>query len=348
MTAAPDSSPRDDIDLNRLEAWLKGEIEGLEGPLRLTKFPGGQSNPTYRLDAGGAAYVLRRKPFGPTLPSAHAVDREHRLIAALHPTGFPVARPFALCEDDSVIGSIFYVMELVDGRSLADGSLPGETPRARGEMYRALTTALAALHSVDHEAAGLADYGRPGNYFERQVGRWTKQYRAAQTDDIPEVEGLIEYLPRTVPEQTRTSIIHGDYRIDNALFEPDGTRIKAVLGWELSTLGDPLADFTYYAMQWAMPTGDGGAGLDGVDFAASGIPTLDETVELYCQLTGRDSVPAMDWYFAYNLFRLVGIVQGIKKRMIDGNASSDKAAATVARLEPLAIRAWEIARRAGA
>ena len=348
MTAAPDSSPRDDIDLNRLEAWLKGEIEGLEGPLRLTKFPGGQSNPTYRLDAGGAAYVLRRKPFGPTLPSAHAVDREHRLISALHPTGFPVARPFALCEDDSVIGSIFYVMELVDGRSLADGSLPGETPRARGEMYRALTTALAALHSVDHEAAGLADYGRPGNYFERQVGRWTKQYRAAQTDDIPEVEGLIEYLPRTVPEQTRTSIIHGDYRIDNALFEPDGTRIKAVLDWELSTLGDPLADFTYYAMQWAMPTGDGGAGLDGVDFAASGIPTLDETVELYCQLTGRDSVPAMDWYFAYNLFRLVGIVQGIKKRMIDGNASSDKAAATVARLEPLAIRAWEIARRAGA
>ena len=348
MTAAPDSSPRDDIDLNRLEAWLKGEIEGLEGPLRLTKFPGGQSNPTYRLDAGGAAYVLRRKPFGPTLPSAHAVDREHRLIAALHPTGFPVARPFALCEDDSVIGSIFYVMELVDGRSLADGSLPGETPRARGEMYRALTTALAALHSVDHEAAGLADYGRPGNYFERQVGRWTKQYRAAQTDDIPEVEGLIEYLPRTVPEQTRTSIIHGDYRIDNALFEPDGTRIKAVLDWELSTLGDPLADFTYYAMQWAMPTGDGGAGLDGVDFAASGIPTLDETFELYCQLTGRDSVPAMDWYFAYNLFRLVGIVQGIKKRMIDGNASSDKAAATVARLEPLAIRAWEIARRAGA
>ena len=348
MTAAPDSSPRDDIDLNRLEAWLKSEIEGLEGPLRLTKFPGGQSNPTYRLDAGGAAYVLRRKPFGPTLPSAHAVDREHRLIAALHPTGFPVARPFALCEDDSVIGSIFYVMELVDGRSLADGSLPGETPRARGEMYRALTTALAALHSVDHEAAGLADYGRPGNYFERQVGRWTKQYRAAQTDDIPEVEGLIEYLPRTVPEQTRTSIIHGDYRIDNALFEPDGTRIKAVLDWELSTLGDPLADFTYYAMQWAMPTGDGGAGLDGVDFAASGIPTLDETVELYCQLTGRDSVPAMDWYFAYNLFRLVGIVQGIKKRMIDGNASSDKAAATVARLEPLAIRAWEFARRAGA
>ncbi|OLF71355.1 aminoglycoside phosphotransferase [Maricaulis sp. W15] len=348
MTAATATPPRDEMDLQRLETWLAGRIDGFAGPVRLAKFPGGQSNPTYRLDAGDRSYVLRRKPFGPTLPSAHAVDREHRLIAALHPTGFPVARPVALCEDDTVIGSIFYVMELVDGRSLADGSLPNETPQARGEMYRGLTTALADLHNIDPVAAGLGDYGRPGNYFERQVGRWTKQYRASQTDDIPEVEGLIDYLPRTVPEQTRTSIIHGDYRIDNALFEPEGTRIKAVLDWELSTLGDPLADFTYYAMQWAMPAEAGGAGLDGIDFQASGIPTLDETVALYCDLTGRDSVPAMDWYFAYNLFRLVGIVQGIKKRIIDGNASSDKAEATVARLVPLAVSAWDFARRAGA
>ncbi|WP_291842007.1 phosphotransferase family protein [Maricaulis sp.] len=348
MTAATAAPPRDAINLKRLEAWLAARIDGFAGPIELTKFPGGQSNPTYRLDAASGAYVLRRKPFGPTLPSAHAVDREHRLIAALHPTGFPVAKPFALCGDDSVIGSIFYVMELVDGRSLADGALPDESPQARGAMYRALTIALADLHNVDPTAVGLGDYGRPGNYFERQVGRWTKQYRASQTDEIPEVEGLIEYLPRTVPEQTRTSIIHGDYRIDNALFEPAGTRIRAVLDWELSTLGDPLADFTYYAMQWAMPAEGGGAGLAGIDFTASGIPALDETVALYCERTGRDSVPAMDWYFAYNLFRLVGIVQGIKKRIIDGNASSDKAEATVARLVPLARAAWDFARRAGA
>ena len=348
MTAATVAPPRDVINLERLEVWLAARIDGFAGPIKLTKFPGGQSNPTYRLDAANHSYVLRRKPFGPTLSSAHAVDREYSLISALHPTGFPVAKPFALCEEDSVIGSIFYVMELVDGRSLADGSLPGEAPQARGEMYRSLTVALADLHTVDPVAVGLRDYGRPGNYFERQVGRWTKQYRASQTDEIPEVEGLIEYLPRTVPAQTRTSIIHGDYRIDNALFEPQGTRIKAVLDWELSTLGDPLADFTYYAMQWAMPAGGGGAGLDGIDFAATGIPTLDETVSLYCERTGRDSVPAMDWYFAYNLFRLVGIVQGIKKRIMDGNASSDKAEATVARLVPLATSAWDFARRAGA
>lgn len=348
MTAVIGAPPPEDIDLRRLESWLSGQIGGFQGPVRLTKFPGGQSNPTYRLDSAGASYVLRRKPFGPLLPSAHAVDREHRLIAALHPTGFPVARPYALCTDDSVIGSMFYVMELVDGRSLADGSLPDETPETRAAMYRSLTTTLAGLHNVDHGAVGLGDYGRPGNYFERQVGRWTKQYRASQTDDIPEVEGLLEFLPRTVPAQSRTSIIHGDYRIDNALFEPDGARIKAVLDWELSTLGDPLADFTYYAMQWAMPSESGGAGLAGVDFAATGIPTLTETVELYCSLTGRDSVPAMDWYFAYNLFRLVGIVQGIKKRIIDGNASSDKAEATVARLVPLAKTAWQFARQAGA
>ncbi|WP_323760405.1 phosphotransferase family protein [Maricaulis sp.] len=348
MTAVTGAPAPDDMDLPRLEAWLASRIPGFSGPIRLSKFPGGQSNPTYRLETATTSHVLRRKPFGPVLPSAHAVDREYRLISALHPAGFPVARPYALCTDDSVIGSMFYVMELVDGRSLADGSLPGEAPASRAAMYRALTTTLADLHNVDHVAAGLADYGRPGNYFERQVGRWTKQYRASQTDDLPEVEALIEFLPRTVPEQSRTSIIHGDYRIDNALFEPDGTRIKAVLDWELSTLGDPLADFTYYAMQWVMPAEAGGAGLEGVDYAATGIPTLDDTVALYCSLTGRDSVPAMDWYFAYNLFRLVGIVQGIKKRIIEGNASSDTAQATVARLRPLAKRAWEFARQAGA
>lgn len=327
---------------------MRGAIPGVSGPVSLSKFPGGQSNPTYRVETANGTYVLRRKPFGPLLPSAHAVDREYRLISALHPVGFPVARPFALCEDDSVIGSMFYIMEHVEGRSLADGSLPGETPQTRRAMYRALVETLAQLHNFDPETIGLGDYGRPGNYFVRQVGRWTKQYRAAQTDDVPEVEKLIAYLPDTVPEQTRTSVIHGDYRIDNAMFAPDGPQILAVLDWELSTLGDPLADFTYLAMQWGLPAGGGGAGLLGVDFEASGIPDLDEVVGLYCELTGRQGVPELNWYFAYNLFRLVGIVQGIKKRIIDGNASSDKAEATVARLVPLAQAAWEFARKAGA
>jgi len=327
---------------------MRGAIPGVSGPVSLSKFPGGQSNPTYRVETANGTYVLRRKPFGPLLPSAHAVDREYRLISALHPAGFPVARPFALCEDDSVIGSMFYIMEHVEGRSLADGSLPGETPQTRRAMYRALVETLAQLHNFDPETIGLGDYGRPGNYFVRQVGRWTKQYRAAQTDDVPEVEKLIAYLPDTVPEQTRTSVIHGDYRIDNAMFAPDGPQILAVLDWELSTLGDPLADFTYLAMQWGLLAGGGGAGLLGVDFEASGIPDLDEVVGLYCELTGRQGVPELNWYFAYNLFRLVGIVQGIKKRIIDGNASSDKAEATVARLVPLAQAAWEFARKAGA
>ena len=327
---------------------MRGAIPDVSGPVSLSKFPGGQSNPTYRVEAGNGTYVLRRKPFGPLLPSAHAVDREYRLISALHPAGFPVARPFALCEDDSVIGSMFYIMEHVEGRSLADGSLPGETPQTRSAMYRALVETLAQLHNFDPEAIGLGDYGRPGNYFVRQVGRWTKQYRAAQTDDVPEVEKLIAYLPDTVPEQTRTSVIHGDYRIDNAMFAPDGPQILAVLDWELSTLGDPLADFTYLARQWGRPAESGSAGLLGVDFEASGIPDLDEVVGLYCELTGRTGVPELNWYFAYNLFRLVGIVQGIKKRIIDGNASSDKAEATVARLVPLAQAAWDFARKAGA
>jgi aminoglycoside phosphotransferase (APT) family kinase protein len=349
MVSGTDAAARnDDIDLDRLAGWLGGAIDGFSGPVTLSKFPGGQSNPTYRLDAASGSYVLRRKPFGPTLPSAHAVDREYRLICALHPAGFPVAQPHALCSDESVIGSIFYVMECVDGRALADGTLPGETPQARADMYRELTGTLARLHTIDPQTVGLGDYGRPGNYFVRQVGRWTKQYRASQTDGIPEVERLIDYLPRTVPEQTRISIIHGDYRIDNALFERSGTRIRAVLDWELSTLGDPLADFTYYAMQWEMPAGDGGAGLKGVDLAAAGIPALEETVGLYCELTGRDGLPDLDWYFAYNLFRLVGILQGIRKRIIDGNASSDRAEAAAARVVPLARAAWDFARKAGA
>ncbi len=335
-----------DLDEARLGGWLAANVRGFKPPFTVEKFPGGQSNPTYRIDAASGAYVLRRKPFGPILPSAHAVDREHRLIAALHPTGFPVARPYGLCEDDGVIGSAFYIMEMVEGRTLWDGSLPGMTPSERTAHYNAITDTLAVLHSVDYEAVGLGDYGKPGNYFERQVGRWSKQYKASQTDDLPEMERLIEFLPRTVPEQTRTSIVHGDFRIDNMIFDARDPRVLAVLDWELSTLGDPLADFSYYLMSWVTQP-EGRSGVKGLT-GDSGIPPLEDVVERYCAATGRDGVPDLDWYFAYNLFRLAGIVQGIKKRIIDGNASSTQAAATAARMPGLVAAAWEFAERAGA
>ncbi|RYD57781.1 MAG: phosphotransferase family protein [Sphingomonadales bacterium] len=335
-----------DLDETRLGTWLGGNVAGFAGPFTVEKFSGGQSNPTYRIEAASGAYVLRRKPFGPILPSAHAVEREHRLIAALHPTGFPVARPYGLCEDGEVIGSPFYIMEMVEGRTLWDGALPGMSPATRTAHYEAITDTLAALHSVDYAAAGLGDYGKPGNYFERQVTRWSKQYRASQTDDLPEVEGLIEWLPRTVPEQTRTSIVHGDFRIDNMIFASTEPGVMAVLDWELSTLGDPLADFSYYLMSWVTEP-EGRSGVKGMT-GDTGIPTIAQIVDRYCAATGRDGVPDLNWYFAYNLFRLTGIVQGIKKRMIDGNASSAQAAATVERLPGLAAAAWGFAREAGA
>ncbi|RYD61274.1 MAG: phosphotransferase family protein, partial [Sphingomonadales bacterium] len=303
-----------DLDEAKLAAWLGGNVAGFAGPFTIEKFAGGQSNPTYRIDAASGAYVLRRKPFGPILPSAHAVEREHQLIAALHPTGFPVARPYGLCEDSEVIGSPFYIMEMVEGRTLWDGSLPDMTPAERTTHYDAITDTLAALHSIDPAAVGLGEYGKPGNYFERQVARWSKQYRASQTDDMPEVETLIEWLPRTVPEQTRTSIVHGDFRIDNMIFAPAAPRVIAVLDWELSTLGDPLADFSYYLMSWVTEP-EGRSGVKGLT-GDSGIPTIEQVVARYCAATGRDGVPDLNWYFAYNLFRLTGIVQGIKKRMI--------------------------------
>ncbi|HEX8302252.1 phosphotransferase family protein [Sphingomonas sp.] len=335
-----------DLDEIGLGEWLTRNVTGFAGPFTIEKFAGGQSNPTYRIQAVSGAYVLRRKPFGPILPSAHAVEREHQLIAALHPTGFPVARPYGLCQNIEVISSPFYIMEMVEGRTLWDGSLPGMTPAERTAHYDAITDALAALHSVDYAAVGLGEYGKPGNYFERQVARWSKQYRASQTDDMPEVEKLIAWLPRTVPEQTRTAIVHGDFRIDNMIFAPIGPRIAAVLDWELSTLGDPLADFSYYLMSWVTEP-EGRSGVKGMT-GDTGIPTIEHVVERYCAATGRDGVPDLNWHFAYNLFRLTGIVQGIKKRMIDGNASSAQAAATVERLPGLAASAWGFAREAGA
>ena len=328
-----------------LGEWLKANVAGFEGPFELMKFPSGQSNPTYRIVTTSGNYVLRRKPFGPLLPSAHAVDREYRLMAALHPMGFPVPRPLALCLDESVLGAIFYVMELANGRSYSNGALPEFDVTTRRRMYDQLVDTLAHLHNVDAEAVGLGDFGKAGNYFERQVTRWTRQYRDSQTDEIPEMERLIAFLPATLPHQSRLSIVHGDYRIDNVLFS-DG-RLTAVLDWELATLGDPVADFSYLAMQWAMPA-DGGAGLDGLDLEALGIPNLDELVRRYSERSGVRFAGNLDWYFAYNLFRLAGIVQGIKKRLIDGTASHAQATEMAKRVPMLAQAAWRFAEKAGA
>jgi len=333
------------IDVAALGPWLEANVEGFHGAFELEKFAWGQSNPTYRISAASGDYVLRRKPFGQLLPSAHAVDREFRLISGLHPLGFPVPRPYALCSDAEVIGAIFYVMELSKGRAYTNGALPEFGPSDRCSMYEQLVDTLADLHNIDPFAAGLGDFGKPGNYFERQVARWTRQYRDSQTDDLPEIERLIEYLPASLPEQSRTSIVHGDYRIDNVLF--DEGKLAAVLDWELATLGDPVADFSYLAMQWMMPA-DGSAGLAGLDLVALGIPSLDEIVERYSTRSGVPVAAKLDWYFAYNLFRLAGIVQGIKKRVIDGTASSANAAEMAKRVPTLAEAAWAFAEKAGA
>ena len=334
------------IDEAGLGEWLTANVEGFSGPFTLTKFPSGQSNPTYRIAATSGDYVMRRKPFGQLLPSAHAVDREYRLLAALSPLGFPVPEPLAMCADPDVIGAIFYVMEMARGRPYADGALPDFDPATRGRMYGELIDVLADLHSIDPAAADLSDFGKPGNYFERQVARWTRQYRDSETDYLPEMERLIAFLPETLPEQSRTSDVHGDYRIDNVVYDGDGT-LTAVLDWELATLGDPLADFSYLAMQWMMPA-DGGAGLAGRDLAALGIPPLDEIVTRYSERSGVPVAGQLDWYFAYNLFRLAGIVQGIKKRVIDGTASHAQAAEMAKRVPMLASTAWDFAKKAGA
>jgi aminoglycoside phosphotransferase (APT) family kinase protein len=335
------------FDEARLEEWMRDNVEGYRGPLTVSQFKGGQSNPTYRLDTPDRAYVLRRKPFGKLLPSAHAVDREYRVITALHATGFPVARSYGLCTDDSIIGAAFYIMSMVEGRIFWDGTLPGIEPSERRAIYESEIRTLARLHQYDPEKIGLSDYGKPGNYFARQIDRWTKQYRASETQTIEPMNRLIEWLPKTVPTQERVSVVHGDYRIDNMIFDADAPRVAAVLDWELSTIGDPLADFTYVLMNWSMPH-EGRSSLGGVDVASLGIPTQEEVVAIYCNETGRDGIPDLEWYFAYNLFRLCGIVQGIAGRVRDGTAASARATEQASRAVPLAEAAWRHAVRAGA
>ncbi len=343
-TVEPEGADR--LDEGKLSAWLEANVAGYQGPMKLTKFKGGQSNPTYKIEAASGNYVLRRKPFGPLLPSAHAVDREYKVQAALQKAGWTVAPQYGLCTDDSVIGSWFYVMGMVDGRTIWDGAMPNDAPDYRRATYNAMIDTLAGLHAVDVDAAGLSDYGKPGNYFGRQVERWTKQYELAETETMDSMERLIAFLPASLPEQTRTSVVHGDYRIDNMIWAKDRPEVLAVLDWELSTLGDPLGDFSYVAMAWVTDNG-GRSGVQDLDRKALGIPELDEVVERYCEKTGRTSVPDMNWYFAYNFFRLAGIMQGIKKRVIDGTASSAHAKAMSDRVQPLVDRAAEFARKAG-
>jgi len=329
------------FDEIHLDAWMRQHVEGYGGPLTVQQFKGGQSNPTYRLDTPGRSYVMRRKPFGKLLPSAHAVDREFRVISALGQQGFPVAHTYALCTDDSVIGASFYLMSMEEGRVFWDPTLPSQPPEMRRKIFTSKIETLAKLHMYDPEKIGLGDFGKPGNYFARQVDRWTKQYRASETQHIPEVEKLIEWLPKTLPEQKRVSIVHGDYRLDNMIFHGTEPRVIAVLDWELSTLGDPMADFTYLLMQWIMPV------LERANLKALNIPSMEEAAQIYCTYTGT-GLPDLNWYLAYNLFRLAGIAQGIAGRIREGTAANAKAIESAKRTVPLAKAAWEWAQKAGA
>jgi aminoglycoside phosphotransferase (APT) family kinase protein len=340
------------FDEGALAGYLKANLPGFAGPMQVAQFKGGQSNPTFMLTAGGQRYVLRRKPPGKLLPSAHAVEREYRVIKALADTPVPVARAHLLCEDPAVIGTAFYVMDCVEGRVLWDPALPGMGVAERRAHYAELGRVLAELHKLDPAAIGLADYGKPGNYVQRQVARWTQQYRASETEHIDAVEQLIAWLPAHLPAddgERNVSITHGDYRFDNVIFHPSEPRILAVLDWELSTLGHPLVDFAYHCMTWHMQHGgEGSRGLKGLDLPPLGIPTEDQYLQTYLQRTGRSQpVRPEDWtyYLVFNMFRLVGILQGIMARALQGNASNARALEAGKRARPLAEQAWALAQR---
>ena len=337
------------FDEAALDRWMAEHVRGYAGPLTVEQFKGGQSNPTYRLNTAGRRYVLRRKPPGKLLPGAHAVDREYRVIAALHAQGYPVAEPFGLCTDDAVIGTPFYVMDMVEGRIFWDASLPEVPTAERARYFDAMNATIAALHVIDPEAAGLGDYGKPGNYFERQIGRWSKQYLGdTEAGRVPAMDRLVEWLPANVPpDKTQARIIHGDYRCDNMIFHATEPRVLAVLDWELSTLGHPLADFSYHLMMYRMPPGIT-AGLAGLDLLPLNIPSEQEYVAAYCRRTGRDGISDLDFYIAFNMFRLCAILHGIKGRVVRGTAASAHAEGAVAGLDAFAELAWEQARRAGA
>ena len=342
------------FDVQALSQWMNQHVAGFAGPVTVEMFKGGQSNPTYKLVTPGRSYVMRSKP-GPVaklLPSAHAIEREFKVMRGLAGTDVPVPHMYALCEDESIIGRAFYIMEFKDGRVLWDQSLPGMTNAQRADIYNEMNRVIAALHSVDVVQQGLADYGKPGNYFERQIGRWSKQYVASVTQPIAEMDQLMAWLPANMPDsaedESKVSIVHGDYRLDNVMFAQDAAKVIAVLDWELSTLGHPLADFSYHCMAWHIPVSLG-RGIGGLDIAALGIPSEQEYMRMYCERTGLATLEQLnaDWnfYLAYNMFRIAAILQGIAKRVEAGTASSAQAKAAGDTARPMAQLAWSYAQK---
>ncbi|MFN7264982.1 MAG: phosphotransferase [Phenylobacterium sp.] len=324
------------FDEAALAAWMQAHVEGYEGPLEVRQFKGGQSNPTYQLVTPGKKYVMRRKPPGKLLPSAHAVDREYKVITALYPTGFPVARSYGLCTDESVIGTWFYVMDMVEGRILWDQTLPQYEPAERRAIYMAKIKTLADLHNTDVDAVGLSDFGKPGNYMGRQVDRWTKQYRASETVTLDTMERLMDWLPQTLPHQDRNTVVHGDYRLDNMVLHPTEPRVAAVLDWELSTLGDPYSDVAYTTLFMMGETPQ-------KTITDLGIPSQAEMFEIYAEASGRPALKDWSFHLAFTLFRIAAINQGVYKRGLDGNASSDRYVEAYPSIQRYAARAWSIA-----
>jgi len=338
--------PAHRLDEAALDAWLRGHVEGYAGPLTVLQFKGGQSNPTYQLVTPDRKYVLRKKPAGKLLPSAHAVDREYRVIAALHPTGFPVARPYALCTDDGVIGTAFYVMAMAEGRIVWDDLMPGVTAAHRSAVYGDMIATLARLHSFEPTTLGLGDYGKPGNYLARQVDRWSRQYRQSETERYPQMDRVMAWLPTTLPPGDEARLVHGDFRLDNIVLHAVEPRVLAVLDWELSTLGNPHADFAYHLMMYRMPAVSVGV-LLGQDLDALGLPTEPEYVAAYCARRGLREVPDLGYYMAFCLFRMAGILHGIRGRVQRGTAVSPQAKRYAAAVETVADLAWKQAESTG-
>jgi len=336
------------LPIEPLARWCEQTIAGFQGPLTVSQFKGGQSNPTYAIAAQSGDYVLRRKPPGKLLASAHAIDREFRVLSALSKQGFPVAHPLAFCTDTTIIGTEFYIMNLVKGRVIWEPEMPAANPQERHDTFKAMAETLAQLHSYDPVALGLGDFGKAEGYVARQTRRWSENYRLSATEEIEDMDRLINWLPDHLPSASRVAIVHGDYRLDNLILAPDSPDIRAVLDWELATLGDPLADLVYHLMTWVMPRSESGAGtgsLLGLDLETLGLPSLEQHAAHYAQKAGLDQIPHLETYLAYNFFRLAAILQGIVGRVRDGTASNENAAAMAAQVRPLARAGWAYAKK---